>query len=35
MGYNHARVYYTLKEANLVALRHVSERTLHTVPKTT
>jgi UDP-N-acetylglucosamine 3-dehydrogenase len=31
MGYNHARVYYRLEEANLVAVSDVSERTLNKV----
>lgn len=33
MGYNHARVYYKLEEANLVAVSDVSERTLNKVAK--
>lgn len=33
MGYNHARVYYRLDEANLVAVSDVSERTLNKVSK--
>lgn len=33
MGYNHARVYYRLEEANLVAVSDVSERTLNKVCK--
>ncbi len=31
MGYNHARVYYKLEEANLIAVSDVSERTLKKV----
>ena len=31
MGYNHARVYYRLEEANLIAVSDVSERTLNKV----
>ena len=33
MGYNHARVYYKLEEANLVAVSDVSERILNKVAK--
>ena len=33
MGYNHARVYYRLENANLVAVSDVSERTLNKVCK--
>ena len=33
MGYNHARVYYRLENANLVAVSDVSERTLKKVCK--
>ena len=33
MGYNHARVYYRLENANLIAVSDVSERTLNKVCK--
>ena len=33
MGYNHARVYYRLENANLIAVSDVSERTLNKVAK--
>lgn len=33
MGYNHARVYYKLENANLIAVSDVSERTLNKVCK--
>lgn len=33
MGYNHARVYYKLENANLIAVSDVSEMTLDKVSK--